>query len=188
MKQHVRMLWVLAGTVVLAGSVAAIAVFFLRRIDDSQETPSSTLVLAELNYDCRDKETVAALREIPRGDHGFDWIGNVGIYLPPDAPGHNVTVLGGGARGPVKMAVVVREGVEFRTITMDGVEGRTGEPLSFDYAGVGYARGPVTYERPSPIRPFYGAFQVPKLGVYRLSYALDGVPQGSTVLALCRTE
>lgn len=188
MRQNVRILWILSSAAFLAGFVAATTLFFLRWMDDSGDTHSSKPALTELNHDCRDNETIAAMRAMPRGERGFDWIGNVGIELPPDAVGHDVIVLGSWKNGAVKMAVVVREGVEFQAITMDGVEMRTGERISFHYGGTNYAQGPVTYGRPDPSRPFYGAFQVPTLGVYRLSYALDGVDQGSTVLALCRTE
>lgn len=188
MRQNVHILWILSSAAALAGCVAAASLFFLGWRDDSGETPASTQVSPGLNYECRDEAARAALRAIPRGVGGVEWIGNVGIYLPFDAVGHDVIVLGSWKNGAVKMAVVVREGVEFQAITMDGVEMRTGERISFHYGGTNYAQGPVTYGRPDPSRPFYGAFQVPTLGVYRLSYALDGIDQGSAVLALCRTE
>ena len=140
------------------------------------------------NYDCHDGRTLTSLRTIQRGDHGFDWAGNVGVYLPPDAVGHDVAVLGSGTNGAVKMAVVVRDGVQFASLRMDGVEVRTGEPLAFEYGPQGPTPGPAILERPDPVRPFYGALRVKTPGVYRLNFAIDGIDQGSVVIALCRTE
>lgn len=173
------------GALLLIGVGAAVS------LTKSDQRPSADAVSQSpeaLNYSCSDERALDRLRKTSRGKPDWEWIGDVGIWLPPDAAGHTVTVLGGRVNGDVKMAVSVRDGTKFETITMDGADAASGERLKFDYDGSGYALGPKTYSRRGPERVLYGAVEVPRLGVYRLSYAIDDVDQGSIVLAFCRTE
>ena len=171
------------GVLVLAGGTSA---WIWAWQADPGGAPPSAPRFEELNYDCGDAATVAAIRALPRPGFADVWVGDVGLSLPADALGHDVPFLLGSSR-LVKMPIFVRPGFEFLTITMEGIDLRTGARLAFDYGGIGFSEGPVTYQPAQTNRPLFGSLSAPKPGIYRLTFALDGVNQGSTVLALCRS-
>ena len=171
------------GVLVLAGGMS---VWIWGRQTDPVGAPRSGPQVEDLNYDCGDAATVAAIRALPRPGFADLWVGDVGLSLPADALGHDVPFLLGSSR-LVKMPIFVRQGVQFLTITMEGVDLRTGDHLAFDYGGMGFSAGTVTYQPAQTNRPLFGSLSAPKPGIYRLTFALDGVNQGSTILALCRS-
>lgn len=140
----------------------------------------------EANY-CPDDATLQTMRATQVGG-GAMWVGDIGVSIPADGIGLDIPVHGysPASGGEVKLPVAVRDGVSFESITMDAIELSSGEHASFEYSARGFTLGPATYVRPQPFRPFYGALRVPRLGVYRFTYALDGVEQGLVDLALCK--
>lgn len=173
-----------ASVVVLTG--AAGGWIWAREADSSGGARAAGPPINEVKYECSDAATVSTLRAVPRSTSAVLWVGDVGISLPPDAVGNDVPFLIGSSH-IVKMPLAVKSGVEYGSITMEGTDLRTGASLAFDYGGTGFSEGVTTYRPTRPQQPLFGSLSAPAPGVFRLTFSLDGVEQGSTILALCRT-